>query len=104
VAKGEFGRTVGPLTSQLGAPLLAFRFFLVSGGVRGGAIGSTTPDGRFIDHPGRTIAKFRRKDIAATILQPGINYTHRPPYDRWTRIRIRTVDESMEGFADPRIV
>jgi len=79
VAKGEFGRTVGPLTNQLGRDhYFVHSALFAGGGVRGGkVIGSTTSDGRFIENPGwsgdRGVAP---EDIAATIYSAlGINYT-----------------------------
>ena len=79
VAKGEFGRTVGPLTSQLGRDhYFVHSALFAGGGVRGGqVIGSTTPDGRFIDRPGWSEDReVQAEDIAATIYSAlGINYT-----------------------------
>jgi hypothetical protein len=79
VAKGEFGRTVGALTTQQGRDHYSMHSALFAGGgVRGGkVIGSTTADGRFIDSPGwsgdRAVTP---EDIAATIYSViGINYT-----------------------------
>src|SRR5262245_44935589 len=70
IAKGEFGRTVGNITSQLGRDhYFVHSALFAGGGVRGGkVIGSTTADGRFIDNPGwvedRPVAP---EDIAATL-------------------------------------
>jgi len=79
VAKGEFGRTVGNITAQLGRDHYAVHSALfVGGGVRAGkVIGATTADGRYIESPGwyedRAVMA---EDIAATIYSAiGINYT-----------------------------
>jgi hypothetical protein len=79
VAKGEFGRTVGPLTNQQGRDhYFVHSALFAGGGVRGGKVlGSTTPDGRFISDPGwsgdRAVTP---EDVAATIYSAlGINYT-----------------------------
>jgi hypothetical protein len=79
VAKGEFGRTVGPITAQLGRDHYRIHSTLMAGGgVRGGrAIGATTADGRFIDNPGWSVDRaVTPEDIAATIYSAlGVNYT-----------------------------
>jgi hypothetical protein len=79
VAKGEFGRTVGPLTTQQGRDhYFVHTAFFAGGGVRGGKIiGETTADGRMIQSPGwsgdRAVTP---EDITATIYSAlGINYT-----------------------------
>jgi Protein of unknown function (DUF1501) len=79
VAKGEFGRTVGPITAQLGRDhYFVHSALFAGGGVRGGqVIGSTTADGRSIDRPGWSEDReVQAEDIAATIYSAlGINYT-----------------------------
>ena len=54
VAKGEFGRTVGGLTSQSGRDHYFVHFAMFAGGgtVGGRVVGKTTPDGRFVEDPG----------------------------------------------------
>jgi hypothetical protein len=79
VAKGEFGRTVGPLTTQAGRDhYFVHSALFAGGGVRGGqVIGSTTADGRFIDRPGWSEEReVNAEDVAATVYSAlGINYT-----------------------------
>jgi len=79
IAKGEFGRTVGPLTTQNGRDhYFVHSALFAGGGVRGGQVlGSTTADGRFVSNPGwsqdRAVAT---EDVAATLYSAlGINYT-----------------------------
>ncbi len=79
VVKGEFGRTVGPLTARGGRDHYFPHFTLFAGGgVKGGrVIGSTTSDGRFVEDPGWS--QYRpvgAEDVAATIYSAlGIDYT-----------------------------
>ena len=79
VAKGEFGRTVGPLTTQQGRDhYFVHTAFFAGGGVRGGKIiGETTADGRLIQSPGWSGERaVTPEDITATIYSAlGINYT-----------------------------
>jgi hypothetical protein len=78
VVRGEFGRTVGPLTGQAGRDHhFTFSTLIAGGGVRGGrAIGSTTADGSFVDDPGWSVGRpIYSEDITATIYSAlGINY------------------------------
>jgi hypothetical protein len=78
VVRGEFGRTIGPLTGQAGRDhYFTFSTLIAGGGVRGGrAIGSTTADGAFVDDPGWSVGRaVYSEDIAATIYSAmGINY------------------------------
>ena len=79
VVKGEFGRTVGNITSQQGRDHYFVHSTLIAGGgVRGGrAIGKTTSDGAFVEEPGWLADRpVYAEDIAATIYSAlGINYT-----------------------------
>jgi Protein of unknown function (DUF1501) len=79
IAKGEFGRTVGNITNQLGRDhYFVHSALFAGGGVRGGkVIGSTTADGRFIDNPGWVEDRpVTPEDVAATLYSAlGINYT-----------------------------
>ena len=79
VAKGEFGRTVGNITSQQGRDHYAVHSALFAGGgvQPGKVIGATTSDGRFIETPGWSQDRaVIAEDIAATIYSAlGINYT-----------------------------
>jgi Protein of unknown function (DUF1501) len=79
VAKGEFGRTVGNITSQQGRDHYFVHSTLIGGGgIRGGqALGATTSDGSFIQDPGWSQQRpVYAEDIAATIYSAlGINYT-----------------------------
>jgi hypothetical protein len=79
VAMGEFGRTVGNITSQAGRDHYFVHSTLVAGGgVQGGRVlGSTTPDGSAVLDPGWSQARpVYAEDIAATIYSAlGINYT-----------------------------
>src|SRR5262245_19824428 len=79
VAKGEFGRTVGNITGQLGRDHYGVHSALFAGGgVRPGkVIGATTADGRYIESPGWSEDRaVMAEDIAATIYSAlGINYT-----------------------------
>jgi hypothetical protein len=79
IAKGEFGRTVGNITNQLGRDhYFVHSALFAGGGVRGGkVIGSTTADGRFIENPGWVEDRpVTPEDVAATLYSAlGINYT-----------------------------
>ena len=79
VVKGEFGRTVGELTSRNGRDHYFVHFALFAGGgiVGGRIIGETTSDGRFVQDPGWSAGRpATAEDIAATIYSAmGINYT-----------------------------
>ena len=79
VAKGEFGRTVGNITSQQGRDHYFVHSALVAGGgIQGGRVlGKTTPDGAFIEEPGWSEERpVYAEDVAATIYSAlGINYT-----------------------------
>ncbi len=79
VAKGEFGRTVGPLNNQQGRDHFGVHSTLFAGGgvIGGRAIGSTTSDGRFVDTPGWSQDRIiGPEDVSATIYSAlGINYT-----------------------------
>ena len=79
VVKGEFGRTVGPLTAQAGRDhYFVHSALVVGGGVQGGTvIGQTTPDGLYIADPGWSGGRpIIADDIAATIYSAaGIDYT-----------------------------
>ncbi len=78
VVRGEFGRTIGPLTGQAGRDhYFTFSTLIAGGGVRGGrATGATTADGGFIVDPGWSVGRpISSEDIAATIYSAmGINY------------------------------
>jgi hypothetical protein len=78
IARGEFGRTVGALTGAGGRDhYFNYSALVAGGGVRGGrAIGSTTPDGAFVDNPGWSVGRpIYSEDFAATIYSAmGINY------------------------------
>ena len=78
VVRGEFGRTIGPLTGQAGRDHhFIFSTLVAGGGVRGGrVIGATTADGRFVYDPGWSVGRpIISEDIAATIYSAmGINY------------------------------
>ena len=78
VARGEFGRTIGPLTGQGGRDhYYTYSALVAGGGVRGGrAIGSTTANGAFVDDPGWSVGRpIYSEDFAATIYSAmGINY------------------------------
>jgi hypothetical protein len=80
VMMGEFGRTVGPLTSTAGRDHLQQQFVAFAGaGIAGGrAIGSTTADGSAIDDPGWSQGRFvKPEDVEATIYSAmGINWTN----------------------------
>jgi hypothetical protein len=79
VAKGEFGRTVGNITSQQGRDhYFVHSALFAGGGVQGGrVIGKTTPDGAFVEVPGWAEERpVYTEDVAATIYSAmGINYT-----------------------------
>jgi hypothetical protein len=78
IARGEFGRTIGALTAAGGRDhYFNYSALVAGGGVRGGrAIGSTTPDGAFVDNPGWSQGRpIYSEDFAATIYSAmGINY------------------------------
>jgi hypothetical protein len=78
IARGEFGRTIGPLTGQAGRDhYFTYSALVAGGGVRGGrALGSTTTDGAFVDNPGWSVGRpIYSEDFAATIYSAmGINY------------------------------
>jgi uncharacterized protein (DUF1501 family) len=85
VAKGEFGRTVGNITSQAGRDhYFVHSALLAGGGIQGGrvigstnstAMGSSAP-GSFVDNPGWSAQRpVYAEDIAATVYSAlGINY------------------------------
>jgi hypothetical protein len=79
VVKGEFGRTVGNITGQAGRDHYFVHSTLIAGGgIQGGRVlGSTTPDGAFVQDPGWSQQRpVYAEDIAATIYSAvGINYT-----------------------------
>jgi hypothetical protein len=79
IAKGEFGRTTGNITSQNGRDHYFNHSALIAGGgVRGGrALGATTADGKFVQDPGWSQGRpVYAEDIAATLYSAlGINYT-----------------------------
>ncbi len=79
VMAGEFGRTVGPITSQGGRDHYAQQFAVFAGaGVKGGrAIGSTDGNGSFTVDPGWSRQRdVKPEDIEATIYSAlGINWT-----------------------------
>jgi len=79
VVKGEFGRTVGNITSQQGRDhYFVHSALMAGGGVRGGrVIGKTTADAAFVEVPGWSEDRpVYAEDIAATIYSAlGINYT-----------------------------
>lgn len=79
VAKGEFGRTVGKITSQNGRDHYFVHSAIVAGGgtIGGRALGKTTPDGAYVDDPGWSAGRpVYNEDIAATIYSAlGIDYT-----------------------------
>ena len=79
VVKGEFGRTVGNITSQQGRDHYFVHSTLIAGGgVRGGrGLGKTTSDGAFVEEPGWSEDRpVHAEDIAATIYSAlGIDYT-----------------------------
>ena len=79
VAKGEFGRTVGELTSRYGRDHYFVHSAVFAGGgtVGGKVIGETTADGRFIQDPGWSAGRpAGAEDVAATIYSAmGIDYT-----------------------------
>jgi uncharacterized protein (DUF1501 family) len=91
VVKGEFGRTVGNITSQQGRDHYFVHSALVAGGgTQGGrALGKTTPDGAHVEDPGWSQGRpVLAEDIAATIYSAlGINYT-----------TVRTDDPLGRGF------
>jgi hypothetical protein len=79
VVKGEFGRTVGNITSQKGRDHYFVHAALIAGGgVQGGrTLGKTTPDALYVEDPGWSAGRpVYAEDIAATIYSAlGINYT-----------------------------
>jgi Protein of unknown function (DUF1501) len=89
VAKGEFGRTVGNVTSQAGRDHYFVHSALVAGGgvVGGRVIGKTTADGAYVEDPGWSPSRpVYAEDVAATIYSAlGINYKkvlHNDPLGR----------------------
>jgi uncharacterized protein (DUF1501 family) len=81
IARGEFGRTVGPLNAVAGRDhYFNYSALVAGGGTRGGrALGSTTPDGAFVDDPGWSHGRpIYSEDFVATIYSAlGINYRTR---------------------------
>lgn len=79
VMMGEFGRTVGRLSAQLGRDHFLQQFCVLAGaGVKGGrAIGETSPDGsRTVDFGWSRNREIKPEDIEATIYSAlGINWT-----------------------------
>jgi uncharacterized protein (DUF1501 family) len=79
VAKGEFGRTVGNITSQNGRDHYFVHSAIVAGGgtIGGRVLGKTTPDAAYVDDPGWSAGRpVYNEDIAATIYSAlGIDYT-----------------------------
>jgi uncharacterized protein (DUF1501 family) len=79
VVKGEFGRTIGNITSQQGRDHYFVHAALIAGGgVQGGrVIGKTTADGAYVEDPGWSEGRpVYAEDVAATIYSAmGINYT-----------------------------
>jgi len=79
IAKGEFGRTVGNITSQAGRDHYFVHSALVAGGgvIGGRAVGRTTPTGSAVEDPGWSASRpAYAEDMAATIYSAlGINYT-----------------------------
>jgi hypothetical protein len=79
VVKGEFGRTVGNITTQQGRDhYFVHSALLAGGGIQGGRVlGKTTPDAAFVERPGWSEDRpVYAEDIAATIYSAlGINYT-----------------------------
>jgi hypothetical protein len=79
VAKGEFGRTVGNITSQQGRDhYFNHSTLMAGGGIKGGrALGATTSTGAFVQDPGWSQGRpVYAEDIAATLYSAlGINYT-----------------------------
>ena len=79
VAKGEFGRTVGNLTSRSGRDHYFVHFTMFAGGgvVGGRVVGKTTADGRFVEDPGWSGNRpATAEDVAATIYSAlGIDHT-----------------------------
>lgn len=80
VTVGEFGRTVGKLSAQMGRDHFMQQFAVFAGGgVKGGrTIGSTKPDGSATLDPGWSRQRdVRPEDIEATIYSAmGINWTN----------------------------
>jgi hypothetical protein len=79
VAKGEFGRTVGNITSQQGRDhYFVHSALFAGGGIQGGRVlGRTTGDGAFVEEPGWSEGRpVYAEDVAASIYSAmGINYT-----------------------------
>jgi uncharacterized protein (DUF1501 family) len=79
VVKGEFGRTIGNITSQQGRDhYFVHAALMAGGGVQGGrVIGATTADGAYVEDPGWSEGRpVYAEDVAATIYSAmGINYT-----------------------------
>lgn len=99
VAKGEFGRTVGNITSQNGRDHYFVHSALIAGGgvVGGRALGSTTPDAAYVADPGWSAGRpIYAEDIAATMYSAlGIDYTktlHDDPLGRGFQYVAQTGD------------
>jgi hypothetical protein len=99
VATGEFGRTVGNITSQNGRDHYFVHSALVAGGgvIGGRALGSTTSDGAYVQDPGWSAGRpVYAEDIAATIYSAlGIDYTktlHDDPLGRGFQYVMSTGD------------
>src|SRR5262249_35154456 len=79
IVKGEFGRTVGNITSQQGRDhYLVHSALVAGGGIQGGRVlGKTTADAAYVEDPGWSAQRpVYAEDIAATIYSAlGINYT-----------------------------
>jgi uncharacterized protein (DUF1501 family) len=79
LACGEFGRTVGPITTDAGRDHYQQMFYLFAGaGIRGGrVIGETDPSGSFTVEPGWSRGRdIRAEDIEATVYSAlGIDWT-----------------------------
>jgi hypothetical protein len=78
VAKGEFGRTVGPITAAGGRDhYFVHSAFIAGGGIKGGRVlGKTTDTGAYVEDPGWSAGRpVYSEDIAATVYSAlGINY------------------------------
>ena len=79
IAKGEFGRTVGNVTSGGGRDHYFVHSTIIAGGgvIGGRKLGATTADGAAIQDPGWSASRpVYAEDIAATLYSAlGINYT-----------------------------
>jgi uncharacterized protein (DUF1501 family) len=79
IAKGEFGRTVGNITSQAGRDHYFVHSALIAGGgvIGGRVLGKTTASGALVEDPGWSAGRpVYAEDIAATLYSAvGINYT-----------------------------